>query len=203
MVDTSAALGDRLLPLEESVTHQHGPTGAHSHAGLAFTIWLDPTLAILQARAVAKAFGRARPEHEAALRANLAALEADLRALDTRLEAAARAIGDTPLLFSHPVYPYLIRRYGLDARSLHWEPDEPPDARAWRELREVLAEHPARWMLWEAEPLPETARSLRELDIESRVFDPCANVPEEGDFLAIMARNAEVLESLGRELARE
>ena len=189
-VDTSAAFHDRLIPLEETVTHRHGPTGAHSHEGLAFTIWLDPTLALEQARAIADALTRARPEHEADFRANLAGLEADLRALDAQLAAAAASLKHAPLLFSHPVYQYLVRRYSLNARSVHFEPDESPNASAWRALRELLAEHPARWMLWEAAPLPEVARALRELGVGSRVFDPCGNVPDEGDFLKIMQLNA-------------
>ena len=101
---------------------------------------------------MADAFAEARPEHEAAFAAGLAALESALSELDTKLGEAARAIGKTPLLFSHPVYQYFARRYALNARSLHWEPEDPPDERAWRALEELLVEHPARWMIWEAAP---------------------------------------------------
>ena len=148
LVDTSAAFRDRLIAQDAATTHIHGPEGAHSHADVAFTTWLDPALAILQARAVANAFAEARPEHEAAFGAGLAALETALGELDARLAEATRAIGETPLLFSHPVYQYFARRYGLNARSLHWEPDEPPDEPAWRALEELLVEHPARSMIW-------------------------------------------------------
>ena len=55
LVDTTAGLADRLLPLEEATVHQHGPEGEHSHAGTAFTTWLDPGLAAAQARAIAAA----------------------------------------------------------------------------------------------------------------------------------------------------
>ncbi len=198
LVDTSASFRERLIPLEGTVTHQHGPTGEHAHVGFAFTSWLDPTLAAEQARAIAQAFSRVRPEHEADFRAKLEALETDLRALDAQLAAAAARLEHTPLLLSHPVYQYLVRYYGLNARSLHLEPDEPPDPSTWRELRELLAEYPARWMLWEATPLPETARTLRQLGVESRVIDPCGNVAVEGDFLMIMQRNAVELESIAQ-----
>ena len=36
-VDTSAAVAERLIGLEEAVTHAHGPEGEHSHTGTAFT----------------------------------------------------------------------------------------------------------------------------------------------------------------------
>ena len=160
----------------------HGPQGEHSHGEIAFTTWLDPTLAIEQARAVVAASSKLRPEMEAQFRSRGAALEADLSALDARLERVAAAIGDQPLLFSHPVYQYLQRRYGLNGHSLHWEPDAPPDERQWGALEETLASHPARWMIWEGEPHRETAARLRTMGVGSVVFDPCASTPRRRGF---------------------
>jgi len=195
LVDTSAGFRDRFIPLDDAPTHTHGPEGAHSHRGFASTFWLDPMLAIEQARAVQDAFVAARPEHEKSFRAGFESLESDLLDLDARFDEVAAEVGDAPLLFSHPVYPYLIRRYGLNARSLHWEPDEMPDERLWAELEELLAEHPARWMLWEATPLEETARRLETLGVGSLVFSLCANAPEAGDFLDAMRANAAALQA--------
>jgi zinc transport system substrate-binding protein len=198
LVDTSAAFRDRLIALDAATTHIHGPEGAHTHADQAFTTWLDPELVTLQARAIAQAFAAARPEHEAAFRAGLATLEAALGELDARLGAAAQSIGEAPLLFSHPVYQYFARRYSLNARSLHWEPDELPDERAWRALEALLAEHPARWMIWEAAPSDATLRRLAALGVSSIIYSPCANAPEQGDFLSVMSRNAAGFEALQR-----
>ena len=198
LVDTSASFRDRLIAQVAATSHIHGPEGAHTHADLAFTTWRDPTLAILQARTIADAFAEARPEHGAVFGAELAALETTLGELDARLAEAAQAIGETPLLFSHPVYQYFGRRYGLNARGLHWEPDEPPDERAWRALEELLAEHPARWMIWEATPAEATVRRLETLGVRSIVYPPCANTPEQGDFLDVMLRNAGAFEALQR-----
>jgi len=198
LVDTSASFRDRLIARDAAATHIHGPEGAHTHADLAFTTWLDPALAVLQARAVADAFAEARPEHEAAFGAGLAALEAALGELDKKLAEAAGAIGETPLLFSHPVYQYFVRRYGLNGRSLHWEPDEPPDERAWRALEELLTEHPARWMIWEATPAEATVRRLEALGVRSIVYSPCANAPGKGDFLGAMRSNTDAFEALLR-----
>ena len=55
VADTTAGVSDRLLELAGTVTHSHGPEGEHEHHGWAFTTWLDPTLALDQARAVAAA----------------------------------------------------------------------------------------------------------------------------------------------------
>jgi zinc transport system substrate-binding protein len=126
------------------------------------------------------------------------ALEKDLVNLDSRLGVAATTLGDQPLLFSHPVYQYLISRYNLNAVELHWEPDEVPDAGAWNHLDELLEAHPAKWMLWEGKPLDMTVRGLEDRGISSAVFDPCGNRPAEGDYLTVMAANAAVLEGIAR-----
>jgi zinc transport system substrate-binding protein len=193
LVDTGAAYVDRLIPLEEAVTHAHGPEGEHAHVGVAFTTWLDPTLALEQARAIAAAFEKARPGQTAAFRERLASLEADLTALDASLEKTAAAIGDHPLVFSHPVYQYLERRYGLNGRSVHWEPDAEPTERQWAELEKLLESHPARWVVWEAEPLPSVAARLKERGLASVVFEPGARAPEAGDLLSMMGSNADRL----------
>jgi len=65
LVDTSTSFRDRTIVIENAVVHTHGPEGAHSHAGTAFTTWIDPTLAVEQARAIRDALTAARPEHEA------------------------------------------------------------------------------------------------------------------------------------------
>jgi zinc transport system substrate-binding protein len=191
VVDTTAALRDRMLPAEAVVTHQHGPQGAHAHGTLATETWLDPSLAAAQAEAVAAAFSRARPEHAEAFERGLAALEGELRELDEQLAAAARRLDGRPILFSHPVYTYLVQRYALNARSLHWEPDEAPTRAQWRDLDAVRSEHPARLLVWEHEPLPESARRLAALGIRSVVFETGARAG--ASTLARLRVGAEVL----------
>jgi len=194
LVDTSAALTDQLIPLESTVTHTHGPGGDHSHAGTAFTTWLDMSLAASQARTILDALVLLRPESQSEFRENLAALENELAALDDRLKALSDRIGKQPLLFSHPVYQYLIRGYRLNGRSVHWEPDEMPDERQWQELAELLEEHPASLMIWEGKPLDATISRLDGLGIHSIVFEPSGNRPEQGSFVAVMDVNVAALE---------
>ena len=62
----------------------------------------------------------------------------------------------------------------------------------------ILEEHPAKWMLWEAEPASENVERLRSLVVESIVFDPCGNRREAGDFLSVMLKNAANLEDVCR-----
>ncbi len=196
MVDTSAALADRLVPLEHNVTHTHGPGGEHSHTGWAATMWLDPVMALEMAIAVRDAMVTARPEGGAAFAAGFDALAADLQALDGELEASVATLSGRPILVSHPVYQYLIARHQLEARALDWEPGEAPDEEAWRKLDATLAHHPAEVILWESEPLPETRRRLEELGLTVLVYELAANRPATGDWLSVMRANRARLDGL-------
>ncbi|MHC4562978.1 MAG: metal ABC transporter substrate-binding protein [Planctomycetota bacterium] len=189
LVDTSQAFRDKLIPMAESLTHSHGPTGQHAHGDMAFTTWLDPTLAIEQARAVKDAFAAAWPDKADAFEQRFNALATDLRQLDNDLRDALSGTTDQPLIASHPVYQYLTRRYDLNVRSLHWEPDEAPTDAMWRELKALVADHPARWMIWEDTPDEQTVRALMGLDVTSVVFSPCANADGAGDYLSLMHEN--------------
>ena len=198
LVDTSAEFADRFIRLEGAITHSHGPEGAHVHAGWASTTWLDPRQAIEQAAAASRAMISDRRVYEPIFNERFTALEADLHLLDLQLTAATGSLGHTPLLFSHPVYQYLIRRYELNAVEVHWEPDEAPDGEAWTEIEAILMRHRAQWMVWERQPLDDTVAGLAALGVGSVVFDPCGNRPQEGDYLTVMHDNVAALESLTR-----
>ena len=191
LVDTSAGFSDLLLPAGDRVVHAHGPEGEHEHGETAFTTWLDPRLAARQAEAIRDAMVRADSAGAGAYEDGLVRVRDALAGIDEGLEAAFAAFDGASLLASHPVYQYLARRYGLDLRSVHFEPDEVPSAAGWAELRALLAGRPSRLMLWEAEPLPAVRERLeRELGIRPVVFEPCGNRPAEGDFLQAMQENA-------------
>ena len=87
MVDTSRRLKDRYITTKEVMTHSHGAGGKHAHESLAFTTWLDLTLAIRQAEAIASSMGRKRPELRDTFQSNFEALAKDLIALDQDIRA--------------------------------------------------------------------------------------------------------------------
>ena len=193
LVDTSRSFKADYIKVEDAGAHTHGPGGEHSHAGTAFTTWLDFRQAAGQALAVMEALSRLLPEHGSAFEQRYSELERDLLLLDDGLESVAARLGEQPLLASHPVYQYMARRYGLNIRSVLWEPEVAPDEAQWQELSSLLRSHPAGWMLWEGEPLPASVQRLQSFEVRSLVFDPCGNRPEDGDFLAVMRRNVDQL----------
>ena len=193
LVNTSQAFQAEYITIEELATHQHGPQGEHAHSGLAFTTWLDFHQAILQAEAVLHTVVRLVPQKKSAFESNYSRLKQDLLALDQHLRQIVAQNSKPPLIASHPVYDYLKRRYGLNIRSVLWEPEEMPNAQQWEELETILKDYPATWMIWEGEPHPESVARLQLMGIKTVVFDPLGNVPEHGDFLSNMRQNVENL----------
>ena len=193
MVDTSIKFKDRYIIADDIVTHSHGPGGKHAHESLAFTIWLDLDLAAEQAKAIAKAFGRKRPNRRETFQKNFDSLEKELFDIDKGIKAIVSKDPAKLFIGSHPVYDYFTRRYGIKMESIHWEPDEVPNDGQWIDLQKRRKTHPAKWMIWEGDPLKESVEKLKTSGIQSLVFDPCGNVPDKGDFLDVMKQNVENL----------
>lgn len=196
VADTSAGFSAEFIQVKDAVSHSHGKEGAHSHAGTAFTTWLDFNLAKQQAEAIRTALVRLVPGAAEAMNRNAAALVADLDKLDADLQAVAKTIGAQPLVASHPVYQYFARRYQLRIEPVLWEPDVVPDEAALQGLKALLANHPAKWMIWEGTPAAESVSKLDALGVKSVVFDPCGNRPESGDWLSVMRQNVEGLRAI-------
>jgi zinc transport system substrate-binding protein len=193
MVNTSRQFKDQYIKTKEAVTHSHGPGDKHAHSDDAFTTWIDFNQAIAQAEEISKALSLKRPALKSTFERNYVALEKDLMALDREIKEIVLNNQNQALIASHPVYDYLSRRYGLNMKSVHWEPDEIPDTDQWVNLRSILKNHPAQWMIWESEPIKTLVEILESAGVHSIVFDPCGNAPEEGDFLSVMRRNIENL----------
>jgi len=196
LVDTSAGLTDQLIPLEAHTTHSHGLEGEHEHSGTAFTLWLDMTVAQAQVQAISMALAARWPDYSTEIERSAAALISDLQVLDEQMKAIVAPASSLPVLFSHPVYQYLEKRYGINGKSVHWEPDVEPDDQMWQELTGLIDTHPAEWMIWEGDPIPKTVQKLESLGIQSVVFNPCAGKPDQGDFLSSMKKNITALQTV-------
>jgi zinc transport system substrate-binding protein len=195
-VKTSKSVMNRYIYTKEAVTHSHGPKGEHAHENLAFTTWLDFSIAAAQARATANALGRKLPARQDTIKQNFEALEQELLALDRQIAELALSQPGLPLVGSHPVYDYLAQRYGLNLKSVHWEPHEVPGNAQLAELKALLKDHPAKWMVWEGIPKQESVQALARIGVKSIVFSPCSNRPENGDFMTVMAGNIENMKQI-------
>ncbi len=196
LVDTSRTFAEDLIKIQTGTTHSHGPAGEHSHAGTAFTTWLDFNQAAQQAEAIYLALSRKMVDLKSELTANYEALKKDLLELDEKMTTLATQLQGAPLLASHPIYQYLARRYNLNIKMVMWEPDADPGESQWSQIEDLLAEHQAGWMIWEDEPLASSEEQLRKLNVKSLVFSPCFSRPPQGDFLSVMKQNVSNFEQL-------
>ena len=194
LVNTSAAFQQDYISVKASLTHQHGPGGEHSHAGTAFTTWLDFNQALQQAAAIRAVLEKKQPEHQPVFSQNFELLAQELQALDQSMKAIVGTDPDKRLIASHPVYQYLARRYQIAIDSLMWEPDVVPEPGQWQALERRLESDPADWMIWEGNPNAESVQRLQAMGLNSLVFEPGANAPEEGDFISVMKNNIMELE---------
>ena len=193
LVNTTFEVSDQFIRIEDAISHQHGPSGEHAHDGIAFTTWLDLRIAVEQARAVKDALVKSLPNQRTEIESNFEALQKELMALDTKIEGIVSTHRERPLVVSHPVYQYFTRRFGLNVKSVHWEPDVVPNEESWSEFETLLESHPAKWMIWEDEPTNAASEKLAAIGIKSVVYKPAGNRPAEGDFLNAMRENIEQL----------
>ena len=207
-VRTANTFRDRWLPTahahgDEQSDHQHGPEGSglDAHEHVASYTWLDPALAAMQARAVAEAIIRIRPEDESAIRQRLGVLEAALKLLSERVRALKESSLPV-LLAAEPHYQYLASAAGLNLHDTdwHWENDEPHDG--MESLRALVASSGARHLIVPEEPQGERALVLRELGLVPVVIGPLGTPKQSHDatnergFVSLMDANIAALEVL-------
>ncbi len=193
LIDTGAAYAKDLIEAETGLAHSHGPEGVRDHGEFVFTTWLDLGLAQQQVAAISAAMRDLMPANSAIIAERASRLSLELAEIDRLLVRATAKLRGVPILFSHPVYQYLERRYQLNGRSVHWEPDAMPTIAQWQALEDILAEHPARFMLWEDEPLPQVRNRLSAMGLRVVVYRTLENRPAQSDFLSVMRTNVDAL----------
>lgn len=195
IINTSDRAKEKYVEVTEGASHSHGAEGEHVHTGYAFTTWLDFQIALTQANAVKEALVNLVPDKREILEENFRALESELLELHSSMTELSEKLGEAYIIGSHPVYQYLSAAYGLHIHSVHFEPGEKPSEAQWEEFDKLQSTHPGSIMLWEGEPLPEVRSILLEKGIATLVFNPCGNLPENGDFMEVMNNNIQTLSS--------
>lgn len=198
VVDTAKRFEEDFITFE-STTHRHGSGGEHTHEGIDGHTWLDPILAKQQAEAIEDAFVKTFTEHGPEIRRNADTLYADLERLHLRLEDASESIRPVKLLASHPAYNYIARRYEWNIENFDLDPEAAVSGEQLEALKAAVPESGPAVLLWESEPLPETAaKILQAVGVKSIVFSPCEMLTgeriEAGEtYLTVMSGNIDRL----------
>ena len=203
LVDSARGFADAFI-VTETITHSHGPEGAHLHQGIASHTWLDFAQAVQQAEAVANALSRRLPDERESIAAALTTLKADLAALDERARSLGERLDSVILIASHPRYQYFARAYGLAIESLDWEAGETPSPEQWATFDALVTESGARVLIWEGQPSEEAAAALAERGLAGSVFATGANRgPGDQGFVALMRSNLDDLDRRAETIATD
>ena len=192
-VVTCEGMEAELIEVPDAVVHSHGPEGEHSHAGIVSETWMDPGLAIRQARAVYDAICAILPDHKSAIEPRFLALVRDLKTLTEELDLTLEQTS-VRWLSAKPRFHYMLARYDTAPEVLHWEAMESIESSQWESLESRLAGESA-VLLWSEPPLDATQARLLEEGVQSVVLDIAANRPQEGDFMSVMRGNLHAIHS--------
>ncbi len=157
VVSTAASFEKRWLHYDKVFSHSHGPGGEHTHEGIDGHTWLNPILAIEQAKAILDGMVKMDPHHASLFKSGFESLKKDLLKLDAELVRVSQRLKDTPLFCSHPAFNYLAKQYNWNIHNLDLDPEAVPDKAVMDSIREALEHHHAKILLWESAPSPEIA----------------------------------------------
>ncbi len=189
VLDTSESFRTQFLEADGATAGGDGRKEGLSREGEAFTTWIDFQQAIRQAGAICRALQRGRSEQIELFALNYDDLKRDLLALDRDMLEVGENLGGQPIVASRPVFQYLARRYRFNLRSVSWDSDAVPTDDQIDGLKRVMEGHAAKWMLWDKAPPKQAAAKLAAIGLSSVVFDPCSDMPAEGNWLSVMKAN--------------
>lgn len=137
-------------------------------------VWLDPVNARRIVEIAVAALGEADPGNAAAYLENGARLSRDLANLDRELAGLLGPVRGAPYVVFHDAFPYLERRYRLNAvAAVSLNPEVPPGARRLVELRRRIAGLGAVCLFGEPQFRPALLESLiRDTGARAGVLDP-------------------------------
>lgn len=196
LVNTSASIEDQFI-VTESITHSHGEGTEHSHEGLASYTWLDPSLAIAQAEAVAAAISARGIAPVEDVENRLTALRSELNALDAEAATALADLTDVQMIATHPRYQYFARRYGLSIAALEWDAGAMPTDAEIADLRSLVEDSGARVLIWEAEPPAAAFEITSGLGLQNVVFPTLAQGVEDRTFSGAFAEAIAAMAEIG------
>lgn len=173
--------------------HRHAPeAGEHEkrrHAAEADPhIWLDPSLAAMEAINMAEGLKSLLPSEAATIADNLSNLLNELESLDAELREALEPLSGSTLFVYHGAFAYFAEAYGLRQEAIQIGGNE-PTAKALTGLVERARADDVRVIFVQPQFAGQSARAVAE-ELGGAVvpIDPLA-----GDYLANMRRIAEAV----------
>ena len=159
-------------------------------------VWLDPQLAILEVRKIAKAMETIDPVNKTVYESNAFSLEKRLEVLDESFRQGLSRCRQKDIVTSHTAFGYIAARYGFKQVSIAGlTPDEEPSPRQLAEVANFAKANNLKFIFFEtllSSRLSETIAT--EIGAKTLVFNPLEGLtPEEEnkgeDYFSVQMRN--------------
>ncbi len=159
---------------EKHVEHKHGFFDPH--------VWLDPSLASYQVKAIASAFSKVDPKNEMYYRKNAETCLKNLKKLDAWISEKISSFRLRDFVATHPSLTYFAKRYGLkQVASIEELPGKEPGVKHLRKIIEKMKKLKVQVILAETQINPKAAEAIaRETggNVKLIKIDPLGN-PED------------------------
>ena len=194
----NASEGIEMLPSVSEHDHDDHDDHDHDHEGEVMNahVWLDPSLAMVQVRNIAKGLANADPEHAEAYRSNAEAYILKLEQLKADIAEQLAPYAGREIITFHEAFTYFADAFGLHvAGVIATEPGEEPSTRDIADTCDLVSELGIKTLFVEPQYPQKAAQTIaRETGASIYTLDPCVS----GDgsmesYENIMRENARVL----------
>jgi len=187
--------GIELMPIEEEPL---GDDNDHHHGDLDPHTWLDPLLALQQARIILDNLIRVDPAGKDEYEANFSLLAGELRKLHQALQDLLKPLAGTSVYVFHPAYGYFCRAYNIRQKAIN-PSGKKPGARYLARLIEEAKNNQVRAIFIQPQFSDKAARTIaRAIGARVVILDPLAR-----DYLTNMRSIARQLVSTQPEPAQK
>ena len=183
---------------DHQLVHTHGPEGEHSHAYMVPYTWLDPNLAITQAKTIAERLKKVYPKLAETFDQNLAELVKELQVIANQAQESESR--NWSVVTTSPQLKYLTRFANIDDVHLLWFDsliEQDSDA-TLQQLKKLVTESSAQVVLVDGPAHPMLEKYCVENKLEIIRIDLLEFKPGSGDFVSELRKCIEKLDSLGR-----
>lgn len=185
-----------VVPLENTGASSDDAVGGSLEADP--HLWLDPTLLMPVAQAVADRMGEIDPRHAEGYRSNARSLVSDLERLDHDFRSGLADCERSAFVTSHAAFGYLARRYHLTMIPIAGlTPESEPSPEHLARLYDLVEEQGITTVFSEALGSKEYADTLAgDLGLTAAVLDPIEGLPDgsDADYLSLMRANLAALQ---------
>jgi zinc transport system substrate-binding protein len=162
-------------------------------------IWLDPSLMIRLARAIAWHLSALDPDGAATYSTGLTQLESELTSLDERFTTGLATCLHRGFITTHAAFAYLAARYGLEQIAISGvSPDAEPSPERIARIQQTAVAEGLTTVFFETLAPPDLARAIAgDLGLRTDQLDPVEGLTEQSrgtDYDQIMTANLAALQ---------